>query len=149
MDLKAKIQADMKDAMRAKDPVKVDALRGLISEFKKREIDKRSPLDEPEMLKVISTGLKQRQDSIEAFVKGNRSDLADKEKKEVEILSAYMPAQMSRAEVESIVVAAVAETGAKLPSDMGKVMKVVLPKVAGKADGKLVNEIVKSKLVQA
>lgn len=146
MDLKAKFTEDMKAAMKAGESTKLGVLRMLISEVKKREIDKREALSETEVQKTISTLIKQREDSVEAFTKGNRPDLADKEKAEAEVLRAYLPAQMSREEVEAIVVAAIQETGAKAVADIGKVMKAVLPKVAGKADGKIINEIAKSKL---
>jgi uncharacterized protein len=145
-DLKTTIQNDMKTAMKAQQPVKVGALRMLISEIKKREIDKRTPLDEGEIHKTIASLIKQRNDSVEAFEKGGRQDLADKEKDEIEILKVYMPQQMSTSEVEAIVVAAIKETGASAPADMGKVMKAVLAKTGGRADGKTVNELVRSKL---
>src|SRR4051812_28613307 len=104
MDLKAKATEDMKIAMKAGDSLKLGTIRMLISEIKRKEIDKRSPLDEGEILKTISTMLKQRNDSIEAFEKGGRQDLADKEKLEAEILKAYLPAQMSKEEVEALVI---------------------------------------------
>lgn len=146
MDLKTTLQNDMKTAMKAQDSLKLGALRMLIAEIKKKEIDKRSPLDEGEIQKTISTLLKQRNDSIEAFVKGNREDLADKERKEVEILKAYLPTQLSASEVEALVVAAIQETGASSPNDLGKVMKAALAKAGGRADGKLVNELARKKL---
>lgn len=146
MSLKETIQNDMKTAMRAQDAVRLGAIRMLTSEIKKREIDKKAPLDETEIQKVVSTLIKQRNESIEAFVKGGRQDLADKEKKEIEALSGYLPAQLSREEVEAIVVGAIQESGAKAPGDIGKVMKIVVPKIAGRADGKLVNEIARAKL---
>ncbi len=146
MDLKTQIQNDMKDAMRAQSAMKLGTLRMLFAEIKKREIDKRAPLDEVEIHKVIQTSLKQRADSIEAFEKANRNDLADKEKAEVEILKAYLPQQLTRAEVEAIVATAVAETGASKPGDIGQVMKAVLAKTGGRADGKMVNEIARAKL---
>src|SRR5690606_33019178 len=113
---------------------KVGTLRMLISEIKKREIDKRSPLEEAEIQKTIQTLIKQRNDSIDAFEKGGRQDLADKEKAEVVVLQAYQPQQMNRAEVEAIVTAAIAETGAKAPADIGKVMKAAMTKTEGRAD---------------
>lgn len=146
MDLKSKIQTDMKDAMKARENVKVSALRMLISEIKKREIDKRSALDEGEIQKTIQSMLKQRQDSIEQFTKGNRPDLADSERAEVAVLSVYLPQQLSSSEVEALVVQAIAETGASQPGDIGKVMKAVLAKASGRADGKLVNELARTKL---
>ena len=138
----------MKEAMKAKDSVKLGALRMLVAEIKKREIDKRSALDDGEVQKAISTMLKQRQDSIEAFVKGNRPDLADKEKLEVDILSAYLPAQLSDAELQKLVAEAIQESGAKGPNDIGKVMKAVLAKAAGRADGKRVNELARTQLAK-
>lgn len=146
MDLKATLQEDMKTAMKAGEPIKVGTLRMLISEIKKREIDKRSPLDTSEIQKVISSLLKQRQDSVEAFQKGGRTDLADKELKEIEILKVYQPTQLSAAEMEALVTDAIAESGAAGPNDIGKVMKVALAKSAGRADGKAVNEIARRKL---
>ncbi len=146
MDLKTQLQTDMKDAMRAQDSVKLGAVRMLISEIKKREIDKRSPLEEAEIHKVIQTLLKQRADSIEAFLKANRTDLVDKERREVDVLKVYLPQQLSAQEVEALVTAAIAETGANKPADIGLVMKAVLAKAAGRADGKLVNELARTKL---
>ena len=146
MDLKTTIQNDMKAAMKAHEPVKVGALRMLISEIKKKEIDKRAPLDETEIQKTISSMLKQRADSIEAFTKGNRPDLAEKEKEEASLLKAYLPQQLSQQEVEKIVADAIQETGANAPADIGKVMKAVLAKTGGRADGKVVNEIARKKL---
>lgn len=149
MSLKAQLQNDMKDAMRARETVRLTALRMLIAEIKKREIDKKSELDDAEIVKVIGTLLKQRLDSIEAFQKAGRQDLVDNEQKEVEILKAYQPQQLSREEVEKAVAAAIAETGASKPADIGQVMKAVLAKTAGRADGKLVNEIARTKLAGA
>ncbi len=146
MDLKTRLQNDTKEAMKAKDSLKLGTLRMLTSEVKKREIDKRTTLEEPEIHKVIQTMLKQRADSIEAFQKANRMDLVEKEQQEVEILKVYLPQQLSKEEVEALVAAAIAETGASKPGDIGQVMKAVLAKSAGRADGKLVNEIARAKL---
>jgi uncharacterized protein YqeY len=146
MDLKTTIQNDMKTAMKAGEPLKTGCLRMLIAEIKKREIDKKAPLDAGEIQKTVSTLIKQRNDSIDAFLKGGRQDLADKEKLEIDVLKIYLPTQLSEAEVEAIVVAAIQETGAKVPQDVGKVMKAVLSKAEGRADGKMVNELVRKKL---
>ena len=146
MDLKTTLTNDMKAAMKAQEAVKLGTIRMLIAEIKKREIDKRAPLEEPEIHKAISSMLKQRADSVEAFEKGGRTDLADKEKAEIEILKAYLPQQLSPEEVEAIVVACIAETGASGPNDIGKVMKAALAKASGRADGKLVNELARKKL---
>jgi len=146
MDLKTQIQNDMKEAMKAKAEVKLGTVRMLIAEIKKREIDKRSALDESEIHKAISSMVKQRNDSIEAFEKGGRPELAEKEKQEIAVLQAYLPQQMSRSEVEALVAAVIQETGAASPADIGKVMKAAVAKAAGRADGKLVNEIARAKL---
>lgn len=146
MDLKTRISSEMKEAMKASQPAKVSTLRMLLAEIKKREIDNRAPLQEPEILKVIQTMIKQRNDSIEAFKKGNREDLAANEANEVTLLSVYLPAQMGRDEIEKLVVAAIAETGAKVPADIGKVMKAAMAKSEGRADGKVINEIARAKL---
>jgi uncharacterized protein YqeY len=146
MDLKTTIQNDMKTAMKAGEPLKTGCLRMLIAEIKKREIDKKAPLDVGEIQKTVSTLIKQRNDSIDAFLKGGRQDLADKEKLEIDVLKIYLPTQLSEAEVEALVVAAIQETGAKVPQDVGKVMKAVLAKAEGRADGKMVNELVRKKL---
>ncbi len=146
MDLKTQLQNDMKEAMKSQQPLKVGTLRMLISEVKKREIDKRSPLDDSEIHKVIQSMLKQRADSIEAFNKAARPELAEKEEQEVALLKVYLPQQLSSSEVEALVVAAISETGASKPADIGLVMKAVLAKAAGRADGKLVNELARTKL---
>ena len=146
MDLKTTIQNDMKTAMKSGEPLKTGCLRMLIAEIKKREIDKRSALDETEIQETISTLIKQRNDSIDAFLKGGRQDLADKEKLEIDVLKVYLPTQLTEQEVDLLVSAAIEETGAKAPQDIGKVMKIVLAKAGGRADGKIVNELARKKL---
>lgn len=146
MDLKTSIQNDMKSAMKSQESTKLGCLRMLIAEIKKKEIDKRSPLDESEIQKVIGTLIKQRNESVLAFEKGGRTDLVEKEKAEIAVLKAYLPEQLSESEIVAIVESAVAETQAKTAADMGKVMKAVLAKTAGRADGKLVNDLVRKKL---
>ena len=146
MELKARLTNDMKEAMKAQQPTRLGAIRMLLSEIKKREIDSRTALQDVEILKVISSLIKQRNDSIDAFRKGGREDLCAKEQEEIDILAVYLPAQMPREEIEKLVVAAIAETGAKSPNDIGKVMKAALAKAEGRADGKVINEIAKSKL---
>lgn len=136
----------MKAAMKSHEAVKLGCIRMLLSEIKKREIDKKSPLDEAEIHKAISSLLKQRVDSVEAFEKGGRQDLADKERAEIAVLKAYMPEQMSAADTEKLVVAAIQEIGAASPADIGKVMKAALAKAGGKADNKLINEFAKKLL---
>ena len=146
MDLKTTIQNDIKTAMKAREEVRLGCLRMLSAEIKKKEIDKRTTLDEGEIQKTVSTLIKQRNDSIEAFVKGGRQDLADKEKLEIGFLQIYLPQQLSREEIEKLVVEVIQGTGAAGPSDIGKVMKAAVAKAAGRADGKLVNEIARAKL---
>ena len=146
MDLKTTIQNDMKAAMKSQEAEKLSTLRMLISEIKKREIDTRAALTEGDICKAIQTMIKQRHESIEAFTKGGRPELADKEKREITVLQAYLPAQLSPTEVETLVVQAIAETGAAKPEDLGKVMKAALAKAQGRADGKLINEIVRRNL---
>lgn len=146
MDLKAQFQSDMKAAMKAGESVRLGVVRMLISEIKKREIDKMAPLEESEIHKAISSMIKHRADSVEAFVKGNREDLAEKERQEMAVLKVYLPAQLSAEEVEALVISAIQESGAVSPNDIGKVMKLALAKSQGKADGKLVNELARKKL---
>jgi uncharacterized protein YqeY len=146
LTVKEQISSDVKDAMRAKDSAKLGALRMLQSEIKKREIDSRTEMQDADVFKAIQTMLKQRNDSIEQFKKGNRPDLAEKEQLEVDILKKYLPAGMSAAEVEALVVAAIAESGAATPNDIGKVMKIALAKAGGRADGKIINELARAKL---
>lgn len=147
MDLKS-ITEDMKTAMKAGDPVKLGVIRMLISEIKKKEIDSRTTLDEAAIQKTISTMIKQRNDSVDAFKKGGREDLAEKELSEISILQAYLPKQLSREELETLVAAVIQEVGAAGPNDIGKVMKAATAKTAGRADGKLVNEIARAKLAK-
>jgi uncharacterized protein YqeY len=146
MTLKAQITEDMKTAMRAKDAPRLSAIRLLLSAMKQREVDERIELSDPEIIAIIDKMLKQRRDSIAQFEKGGRTDLADVEKFEVTVLSAYMPQGLSEAEVEAAVAKAIADSGAKSPADMGKVMAVLKPALAGRADMSKVSGLVKAKL---
>ena len=146
MDLKTRAQTDMKTAMKAGESVRLGCVRMLISEVKKREIDNKTTLGDAEIQKIVASMIKQRNDAVEAFVKGDREDLAQKERQEIEYLKVYLPEMMSQAEVEALVALAIAESGASSPNDIGKVMKAALAKSQGKADGKLVNEIARTKL---
>lgn len=146
MSLQEQLVNDMKEAMKSGDSVKVSTIRMLKAAIKNKEIEKGGTsykLSDKETLEVIVTAIKQRKDSIEQFTKGNRQDLADKEKKELEILQAYMPPQMSDEDVKAEVKKAIAETSALSQKDMGKVMKVLMPRIAGRADGAVVNRIVR------
>jgi uncharacterized protein YqeY len=146
MGLRESIEADTKVALKAGAKEKVSTLRMLNAALKNKQIDKRRALTEEEVLETVRTLIKQRKDSIEQFGKGGRQDLVDKEAAEVVVLEVYLPAQISREELETMVRDAVAQTGAQGARDMGKVMKALVPVVGGRADGKLISELVKNAL---
>jgi uncharacterized protein len=146
MSLKERITEDMKAAMRAKDAERLGTIRLLTAAMKQKEVDERIELDDTAVIAIVDKMLKQRKDSIEAFEKAARQDLADKEKAEVALLQAYLPARLSAEEVAAEVKAIVTELGAKGPGDMGKVMGAVKAKLAGKADMGLVSAAVKAAL---
>jgi len=147
MTVKEKLISDLTASMRAQDAPRTSTLRMAKAAMMNREIEKGSALDDEEMLKLLRSLVKQRRDSVEQYEKGNRQDLADKEKAEIEILETYLPQAASREEIEVAVSAAVSETGASSMKDMGKVMKATQIALAGKnADGRTVSEIVKAKL---
>ena len=148
MSLKAQISEDMKTAMRAKDSVRLGAIRLLLSAIKQREVDDRIVLDDAAIISTIEKMIKQRKDSISQFEKAGRDDLVAVESAEMVILQAYLPAQMSDAEVEAAVAAAVASTGATGPQDMGKVIGVLKGQLAGKADMGKVSGLVKAALAK-
>jgi hypothetical protein len=139
-------QEAMKTAMKSGDKATLQFSRNLHAAIRKREIDDRKDLEEGEVLKLISTLLKQREESISQFRTGGREDLVAAEEAEANYLRKFMPAQLTAEELKPIVAAAVTESGAKDAKDLGKVMKVLLPKVQGKADGKLVNQLVREAL---
>jgi len=146
MALKDQLDADLKSSMREKDTVKLSVIRMLKSAVKYREIEAMKPLDEAGVLQVISAEIKRHKDSVEQFRAGNRPELVAKEEAELAILAGYLPAQLGEAELKALVEAAVVKSGASGPRDMGAVMKALLPEVQGKADGKLVSELVKARL---
>jgi uncharacterized protein YqeY len=146
MSLKARITEDMKAAMRAKEAERLGAIRMLTAAIKQKEVDERVELDDAAVIGIVDKLLKQRKDSIEAFQKAGRQDLADKEAAEVTVLSAYLPARLSADEIAAEVKAIVAELGAKGPGDMGKVMGAVKARLAGKADMGQVSAAVKAAL---
>lgn len=148
MSLKDQITEDMKAAMRARDSVKLGTIRLLQAALKQKEVDERIELTDTHVLAIIEKMIKQRKDSIAQFEAGGRQDLADAEKGEVAVLSAYMPAAMSESEIQSEVFAAVAAAGAAGPQDMGKVMAVLKPKLAGRADMTIVSGLVKAALAK-
>jgi uncharacterized protein YqeY len=141
-----KIQQDLKQAQLSKEEMKVSTLRMLMSELKYAQIKKSEDLTDEDIIGVVQKELKKRQESIEAFEKAGRSEMAENEKKEVEILKVYLPPQLSDEELSKIVIDAIAQTGASTPSDMGKVIGVVMQKVGQSASGSQVSSIVKSKL---
>jgi len=147
--LKERIDSEIKEAMRKRDELETNVLRMLKSAVRYKEVEPGGkPLDDTGVLAVIQTLVKQRRDSAEQFRAGGRPELAEKEEKEILRLQQYLPAQLSAAELDAEVAAAVAEVGAKGPGDMGAVMKVLRPKVAGRADGKAVSEAVKGALAK-
>jgi hypothetical protein len=146
MSLKSRITEDMKLAMKAREVARLGAIRLLLAAIKQREVDERIDLDDVAVIAVIEKMLKQRKDSITQYETAKRQDLADAEKFEVEVLLAYMPQAMSAAEVAAIVEKALADSGAKAPADMGKVMALVKPQIAGRADMGEVSRLVKAKL---
>ena len=148
MSLKEKITEDMKAAMRAKESDKLATIRLLTAAIKQREVDERIELSDEQVLAVIEKMIKQRKDSVTQFEAGGRQDLADIEKAEMVVLSAYMPAQLSDAEVQAEVQAAIAQAGAAGPQDMGKVMGVLKGKLAGRADMTAVSAMVKAALTK-
>ncbi|HUX23599.1 MAG TPA: GatB/YqeY domain-containing protein [Burkholderiales bacterium] len=146
MSLKAQITEDMKTAMRAKDAARLSAIRLLLAAMKQREVDERIELSDADILTIIEKMLKQRRDSVTQYEAGGRQDLADVEKFEIGVLTGYMPQQMTEAEIAAEVAAAVAASGAKAMQDMGKVMALLKPKLAGRADMAKVSAMVKAKL---
>ncbi len=146
MTLKERITEDMKAAMRARDSERLGTIRLLTAAMKQKEVDERIELDDVAVIAILDKMLKQRKDSIEAFEKAARQDLADKEIAEVKVLQAYLPARLSAEEVATEVKAIVAELGATGPGDMGKVMGAVKARLAGKADMGQVSAAVKAAL---
>jgi uncharacterized protein len=148
MSLRDRINDDVKTAMRNKESDKLTALRMLTAALKQKEVDERIELTDTHVLALVEKLIKQRKDSITAYEQGGRPDLAAKEKFELDLLAVYLPAQMSEAEVEAAVAAAVAQAGAASPQDMGKVMAIVKPALAGKADMGMVSAKVKAALAK-
>ncbi len=146
MSLKARVNDDMKAAMRARETDRLGTIRLLLAAIKQREVDERVELDDAAVTAVIDKMIKQRKDSISQFEQAGRDDLVAKEKAEVDVLVAYMPAQLSDAEVAAEVQKAVAEAGATGPQDMGKVMGLVKARLAGRADMTAVSGLVKAAL---
>ncbi len=147
MEIREQLMADVKDAMRAKDQLKLNTLRFLQAAVKNREIELRPiPITSDEVMGVIKKLVKQRKESIEQYQAGNRQDLADQEAAELKVLETYLPAQMGREQIEKVVTEVIAALSAKTVKDMGPVMKEVISRTAGAADNKIVSEVIKSKL---
>jgi uncharacterized protein YqeY len=144
--LKDRINTDLKEAMRAGDASRRDAIRLLTASLKQKEVDERKDLADADILSIIEKMLKQRRDAITQFEQGGRQDLADKEKYEIGVLQGYMPQGLSEAEIDAAIAAAVQETGAKGAADMGKVMGLLKPRLAGRADMGKVSALVKARL---
>jgi uncharacterized protein YqeY len=144
--VKEQLDVELKQAMRDKDALKLSVIRMLKSAIKYREIELIKPLDEAGVLAVISSEIKRHKDSVEQYKAGNRMDLAEKEEAELKILQGWLPAQMGVEEIRKLVEAAVLKANAQGPKDMGAVMKLLMPETQGKADGKVVSELVKARL---
>ncbi|HEY4682188.1 MAG TPA: GatB/YqeY domain-containing protein [Candidatus Acidoferrales bacterium] len=149
MGLVDRIQQDLTSAMKTKDELRLSVLRMMKTALKNKQVEKMAALEDTEAAQVLSTLIKQRRDSIEQFTRGGRADLAEKEQKEIAIIEPYLPARASDAEVDAAIAAAMAETGARSPKEMGAVMKNVMARLKGQSvDGKAVSERVKAKLSQ-
>lgn len=145
-ELKGKIEEALKEAIRNRDETAKNALRGLLTAMKNREKEVMKELDDQEVLKIISSQVKMRREAVEQYKQGGREDLADKEEAEIRILERFLPKQLTDEELERLVDECIKEAEAKTPKDLGKVMKIIMPRVAGRADGKIVNELVRKKL---
>jgi uncharacterized protein YqeY len=143
MHPKEQIQQNLKEAMKSGDTRRREVLRLMMAAFKQVEIDQRKDLSEGDMISILMSEAKKRREAIEEMERAGRSKLAEQEKYELGVIEGYLPQQLSREEIEKLVREAVQEVGATTPKDMGKVMKVLMPRVQGQADGKLVNSIVK------
>jgi uncharacterized protein YqeY len=147
MKLTERVNADIAAAMKARQTARLSALRMLKAALMNKSVEKGRDIDDAEATQVVTSLVKQRRDSIEQFSKANRTDLVEKETAEIAVLEGYLPPGASPAEIDAAIAAAIAETGASSPGDVGKVMKAVMPKLAGKhADGRAVNEAVRRKL---
>jgi len=146
MSLQEQLNTAMKEAMKAKDSLRLNAIRLVRSSIKNKEIEARREFDDQAVIGVLSTLVKQRRESAQVYREGNRADLAEKEEQELAVIQEFLPSQLDEAELKTIIEAAVLETGAASARDMGKVMKIVGAKTLGRADGRLVSELVKARL---
>jgi uncharacterized protein YqeY len=146
VELKAQLTEDLKASLRSGDKLRTSVIRLLSAVIKNREVEKRSPLTDAEVIQAISASCKQRQEAIEQFGRGGRQDLVDKETAELAILQSYLPAALSPDELQVLVQDAIRESQAASPREMGKVMALLMPKVTGRADGKIVSALVREML---
>ena len=146
MSLKERLETDAKTALKSKDRVRLGLIRVVRAQVKNAEIAKKHELSEEETIEVVVSVVKARRESLDYAVKGNRSDLVLEAEQELQILADYLPQQLSEKEVQDIVQRAIRETGAESPKDMGRVMGIIMPQVKGRADGKLVNNLVRQYL---
>lgn len=146
MSLKEQISADMKDAMRAKDSVRLGIIRMLLAAIQRREVDERTTLDDVQVLSVVEKLIKQGREAAEQYQKAGRDDLLQKELSEIAVWEQYLPEQLSEAEIDELVMAAISETGAASIKDMGKVMAIVRPQIQGRADMGAVSAKIKAAL---
>ncbi|MCM3040517.1 GatB/YqeY domain-containing protein [Paenibacillus motobuensis] len=146
MNLSERLNEDMKQAMKSQDKFKLSTIRMVRSTIKNLEIDLKRTLDDNEVLDILSREIKQRKDALQEFEKAGRDDLAASARAEVEIIAVYLPKQLTEEEIKVIVQQTIQETGASSKADMGKVMSALMPKVKGRADGKLINQAVQQSL---
>lgn len=149
MELKAQLADDLKSALRSGDKLRTSVIRLLTALIKNREVEKRGPLTDAELMQALSASCKQRQEAIEQFRQGHRQDLVDKETAELLILQAYLPTALGPEELQALVQEAIRESQAASPREMGKVMALLMPKVTGRADGKVVSELVREMLTKS
>jgi len=146
MSLEERLVEEMKQALKSNDKLRLSTIRMIRSALKNKEIELRKKLEDEEVVKVIQVMVRKGEESVEQFQAGGRMDLVEKEKKELEILKSFLPQPLSREEILEIIEQTIQETQASSPKDIGKVMKSVMPKIGGKADGKLINQLVKERL---
>lgn len=146
MTLKQKLQEDLKTSMKNKDTLRKSVITLIRSSIKQVEVDKRIELNDDDVIDIISKQLKQRNDSLEQFLDAGRKDLVEETRSEIEVLKEYLPQQLSEEELNEIVKQTISEVGATSMKDMGKIMSVIKPKTKGRADGKLINKLVKENL---
>jgi uncharacterized protein YqeY len=148
VDLKTRLGEDFKQALRAGDKLRTSVIRLLMALIKNREVEKRGPLTDAEVLQAIVASCKQRQEAMEQYTQGRRQDLADKESAELTILQSYLPKPLTPEELQAMVLEAIREVQATSPKEMGKVMGVLMPRITGRADGKQVNALVREALAK-